>query len=270
VGGDSSGIAYKEVGDGEGPPLLLVNGYAATKDDWDPAFLDELSAHFKVICPDNRGMGETPRGDGSLSVASMAIDLVTLLDELELERAHLAGWSMGGFIAQTMVACDPDRFASLILLATDPGGTGAERRQPEDEARLTDKSGTPEEQARRLIDLLFPPEFAGRVWDAAGEVVAAARSGLDPAVLAEQERAMSDWYEHTDPPVAKISHLAGDGLPILIAHGVEDRVIPPRNSRILAGALRDAWLARFAGCGHAFMAQEPRRLARLIALFLER
>lgn len=247
-----------------------MNGYAASKEDWDPNFLKGLARHSEVICPDNRGIGESPRGEGPISIASMAADLSGLLDELELERVDLAGWSMGGFIAQTMVACEPARFRSLTLLSTDPGGTGAERRTPEIEARLTDKSGTPEEQAKRMIDLLFPPDFAEQVLIGAGDIVAAARAALDPGVLAEQERAMNDWYEHTDPPIAKISDLAGDGFPILVAHGLEDQVIGVRNSRMISGALQDAWMARFTGGGHAFMAQEPDRLSRLITLFLDR
>lgn len=269
MGVTASGIAYKEIGDG--PPLLLVNGYAATKDDWDPNFLSGLSAKFRVICPDNRGVGESPRGDGPLSIASMAVDMVGLLDDLDLESVHLAGWSMGGFIAQTMVACEPERFESLVILGSDPGGIGADRRAPEIEARLTDTSGSPEEQAKRLIDLLFPPGFAARVWEAAGAIVTEARAALDPRVLAEQETAMNDWYEHADPPIAKISeHATAVVVPVLIAHGLEDRIIPARNSRVLSGALQNAWLAPFPGCGHAFMAQQPERLSRLIAVFLDR
>ena len=266
--GGSTGIAWRRMG--EGPPLLLINGYAATKDDWDPTFLAGLATSSTVICPDNRGVGESVRGVQEVSIASMAADLVAVLDDLKLDRVDVAGWSMGGFIAQRLVAWIPERARSLTLLSTDPGGTGAARRNPDVQARLTDKTGTPEEQAEQLISLLFPPAFAEQVQSAAGEIVAAARAALDPVVLEEQEHAMLDWYEHSVPPIDQISDLAGDGFPILIAHGLEDQVIPVRNSRILSGALEDAWLARFSGGGHAFMAQEPDRLSRLINLFLAR
>lgn len=266
--GGSTGIAWRKVG--EGPPLLLINGYAATKDDWDPTFLAGLARSSTVICPDNRGVGESARSVHEVSIASMATDLVSVLDDLKIDRVDVAGWSMGGFVAQKLVAWIPDRARSLTLLSTDTGGTGAERRSPEVAAALTDKSGTPEEQADRLIDLLFPPGFAEQVKSAAGGIVAAARANLDPEVLAEQEQAMIDWYEHSVPPIDQISDLAHEGFPVLIAHGLEDRVIPVRNSRVLSGALEDAWLARFPGGGHAFMAQEPERLSRLISLFLAR
>lgn len=266
--GGSTGIAWRRLG--EGPPLLLINGYAATKDDWDPTFLAGLAARSQVICPDNRGVGESARGVHEVTIASMATDLVSLLDDMKIDRVDVAGWSMGGFIAQRLVAWIPDRVSSLTLLSTDTGGTGAARRTPEVAAALTDKSGTPEEQADRLIDLLFPPAFAEQVKSAAGSIVAEARSKLDPEVLEEQEQAMTDWYEHSVPPIDQISDLAHVGFPVLIAHGLEDKVIPVRNSRILSGALEDAWLARFPGGGHAFMAQEPERLSSLINLFLAR
>lgn len=266
--GDAGGIAWRKLG--HGPPLLLINGYAATKDDWDPTFLAGLAAGSTVICPDNPGVGESARGVQEVSIASMAANLVALLDDLKVDRVDVAGWSMGGFIAQRLVAWIPERARSLTLLSTDPGGTGAAHRSPAVQAKLTDKTGTPEEQAERLISLLFPPAFAEQVQSAAGEIVAAAREALDPAVLEEQEHAMHDWYEHSVPPIDQISELASEGFPILIAHGLEDQVIPVRNSRILSGALEDAWLARFPGGGHAFMAQEPDRLSKLINLFLAR
>ncbi len=255
---------------GEGPPLLLINGYAATKDDWDPAFLASLAEHSQVICPDNRGVGESARGVHEVTIGSMAADMIALLDDLKLKQVDVAGWSMGGFIAQRLVAWIPERARSLTLLSTDPGGTGADRRLPWVDKKLTDKSGTPEEQAERLISLLFPPEVASRIQEEAGEFVAASRAKLNPDVLAEQEEAMIHWYEHSVPPIDQLSNLASDGFPILIAHGLNDRVIPVRNSRILSGALENAWLARFPGGGHAFMAQEPQRLSRLISLFLSR
>ena len=89
-------------------------------------------------------------------------------------------------------------------------------------------------------------------------------------VLAEQEAAMAGWYGPSVPPIDQVSELAQKGLPVLIAHGLDDQVIPARNSRVLSGALEDAWLARFPGGGHAFMAQEPDRLSGLMSLFLAR
>ena len=73
---------------GQGPALLLVNGYAATGEDWDPGFLAALARSFEVICPDNRGIGGSDLGEEELTIDGMAADLEALLDALDLPGAR--------------------------------------------------------------------------------------------------------------------------------------------------------------------------------------
>lgn len=254
-------LAWRRLGSGR--PLMLLNGYAATKDDWDPAFVDALAAGHDVTCLDNRGMGASERGEGELTVGRLAQDVVQAMDALELEGAAVAGWSLGGFVAQELAAREPDRVEALVLLATDPGGKAAARCPPEVEARLRDHSGTPREQATRLIGLLFPEPVAAEIDARFGEVVAEARAQLSPAVLEAQEALIDRW--HTDSPDER---LAAIRCPALVAAGTEDAVIPSANCQALAEHLPDARIELFPGCGHAFVAQEPERLARLIGAFL--
>lgn len=130
-----------------GPPLLLVNGYAATATDWDPRFLSALERSFQPIRPDNRGVGDAPQEiDGPLTIEAMAADLEALLDELEIERLAVAGWSMGGFIAQALATQSPQRVEALVLLASDPGGPGA---VPPDPGVWVSSRTTPARRANR-------------------------------------------------------------------------------------------------------------------------
>jgi pimeloyl-ACP methyl ester carboxylesterase len=256
--GDGPSLAVAWRTGGSGPPLLLVNGYAATSEDWDPSFVAALEETFEVIRPDNRGTGRSPLGDpAALSIGAMAADLVALLDALGIDRACVAGWSMGGFVAQELARRAPDRVAGLALLSTDPGGPGAVLADPADWARLTDRSGTAREQAARVIALLFPPDLAPAVDRRFGDAVAAARAGLSPAALAAQEAAIAAWHAEPPPP-------AGPAPPAVIVHGDRDVLIPPRNAGPLAARWRGARVARIAGAAHAVMAQEPRRVADLI------
>jgi 3-oxoadipate enol-lactonase len=263
-------LAWRTVGAGR--PLLLVNGYAATGGDWDPTLLMALGRSFEVICPDNRGVGESELGTGEVTVAGMAADLGVLLDALDLERVPVVGWSMGGFVAQRLAARSPGRVEALALLSTDPGGAAAVPAEPEVWERLIDHSGTPRQQASRLISLLFPPALAPEIDRRFGEVVAAARAGLRPEVLRAQELAMALW--HMEGPLA-----SGEGAgiggevptpPVLIAHGSEDVVIPAANVEPLAARWPGATVEVFEGGGHAFMAQEPQRLAELLVSFFDR
>jgi pimeloyl-ACP methyl ester carboxylesterase len=258
---DGATIAWLAAG--SGPPLLLINGYAATAADWDPTFLLGLARRRRVICVDNRGMGGSTLGDDELSVATMASDAVAVLDSLEIGSAPVAGWSMGSFVAQQLAASAPERVERLILLAADPGGPEAQLPRAADWAALTDRSGSPREQATRLLGLLFPAPLAAELDEQFGELVARARAELSPAALDAQELAMAAW--HREPADARLAAIAA---PTVLAFGTEDVLIPPANSTLLAARLADASAHAFAGGGHAFMAQEPHRLARLIGEFL--
>ena len=125
---DIDGRRYAFGSIGSGPPLVLLNGYSASAQDWDPTLLGGLAASFEVICPDHRGMGESELGDpAELTIDSMAADVERLLSAKGIERAPVAGWSMGGFIAQRLVARAPQNVQAMVLMATDPGGPAAVR-----------------------------------------------------------------------------------------------------------------------------------------------
>ena len=244
--------------DGGVLPLLLINGYAATGADWDPTFLAELKRSHRVLRPDNRGVGAAPLGDGELTIAAMAADMEALLDAEGIEALPVVGWSMGGFVAQQLARRAPRRVTALALISTDPGGGAAVPPSPEVWAKLTDHSGSPREQATRLISLLFPPPLAHRIDLMFGDVVAEARAGLAPQTLSAQEKAMVAWHRAEQP------RADGEAPPTVVLHGTEDVVIPPAN----AGALTTRWpgaaIELFEGSGHAVMAQEPQRVAAAI------
>jgi len=254
---DGRRLAWRTVG--QGPPLLLVNGYAATAEDWDPAFLAGLAETFEVICPDNRGVGGSDLGDGELTVDGMAGDLEALLDATEIERLPVVGWSMGGFVAQRLAARSPGRVAALALLATDPGVPGSISPDPGEWARLVDQTGSAREQASRLISLLFPPGLAADVDTQFGDVVAAARAKLSPRTLRAQEAAMDAWHRQEPPRLDR-----GGSPPTLIVHGDLDAVIPVANTKPLAARWPGAQVEILPGCGHALMAQEPQRAVESI------
>lgn len=254
---DGRRLAWRLVG--SGPPLLLVNGYAATGADWDPGFLEALAETYEVICPDNCGVGESDPRPGQLTVDAVAADLGAVLAAQGVKSCPVVGWSMGGFAAQRLAETSPT-VAALGLLATDPGGASSVAPDPADWALLTDHSGSPREQASRLISLLFPPPQAAVIDRDFGEVVAAARADLSPTVLTAQEEAMEAWHREERPPPA-------DPPPTLVLHGREDRIIPAANAEPLAARWSAADVEIFDGCGHALMALEPAVLASRLREF---
>ena len=130
-------------------------------------------------------------------------------------------------------------------------------------SQLVDPSGTPHDQAKRLLSLLFPSDVAESFYRKFGDIVAAARARLSPDLINRQAAAMDEWHRN-----GAGDRLRGINAPVLIATGSEDVVIPPSNALKLVNAIPNAWLAQFPHGGHAFMAQYPRQLADLINCFL--
>jgi pimeloyl-ACP methyl ester carboxylesterase len=258
---DGAQIAYRRVGKGQ--PLLVLNGFAATSTDWDPSFIDRLASSNELILLNNRGIASSTDDGQPFDIEKLADDAMHVIQTLGIGRASVMGWSMGGFIAQAFAVKYADRVDKLVLLSTDPGGTEADLASPDVWAQLLDTSGTPNEQARRLLFLLFPNDVAESFYRRFGNIVAAARAQVSVELLNRQAAAMDAWHRN-----GMTSELRELRVPVLIATGTEDIVIPASNALKLVNAIPGAWLAQFAHGGHAFIAQFPRALADLINSFL--
>jgi len=197
------------------------------------------------------------RTTAPFDIDQLADDTARMIEALEFERASVLGWSLGGFIAQTLALDYSALVDRLILLSTDPGGADAELASPDVRSRLADMSGTPHEQARRLLSLLFPGDLAEPIYQKFGDLVAAARAQLSPDLIRRQVTAMDAWHwDGTGDRLAKVS------APALVAAGTEDIVIPASNALPLVNAIPGAWLAQFKGGAHAFhsaVSTPPRR-----------
>jgi pimeloyl-ACP methyl ester carboxylesterase len=259
---DGAKIAYRRIGNGR--PLVVLNGFAATSADWDPSFIDVLASSNELILLDNRGIGSSTDNGRPFDIAQLADDAAQVIEILDVERPSVLGWSMGGFIAQRLALQPPGRINKLILLSTDPGGANADLASADVWSKLIDMSGTPHEQARRLLSLVFPGAIAESIYREFGDIVAAARAQLSTDLVNRQVAAMDAWHS-----TVVGNRLREMNLPVLIATGTDDIVIPPSNALKLVNAIPGAWLAQFNGGGHAFMYQYPRPLADLVNNFLE-
>jgi pimeloyl-ACP methyl ester carboxylesterase len=232
---DGGRIAYRRLGSGR--PLIVLNGLAATSADWDPSFIDRLASANEIILLDNRGIGASNDDGAPFDIAKLAGDTVRVIEALELERASVLGWSMGGFIAQTLAFNDRARVHKLILLSTDPGGTATELASPPILGQLTDTSGTPHEQARRLLFLLFPSDLAESIYREFGDVVAAARAKLSPDLVGSTGRGdgrMAPRWRWRPTPRVKHANARRDGYRRHSDPGVQCAGTRQRHSRRMA------------------------------------
>ena len=113
--------AYRRFGSGSGLPLLLLQHFTGTLDNWDPALTDALAGDRELILFDNAGIG---RSSGSVppTVAGMATHAAAFLDALGVGTCDVLGFSLGGMVAQQMVLDRPTVFRRLILVGTAPRG----------------------------------------------------------------------------------------------------------------------------------------------------
>jgi pimeloyl-ACP methyl ester carboxylesterase len=126
--GADGGIYVSE--DGAGPAVLLLHGVGLWGDDW-LAPARELQDRFRVVRMDTRGHGRSLSPKGPWSLDDFTDDVARVLDRLAIEKTHLAGFSMGGLIAQAFAIRHPDRVGRLALLAATTGRSEDEQRQIE-------------------------------------------------------------------------------------------------------------------------------------------
>jgi pimeloyl-ACP methyl ester carboxylesterase len=253
-------IAYRV--QGVGPPLVLVMGYRLSSAAWPGSFSESLARDFTVITPDNRGTGLSDKPVRGYAIANMARDICALLEELQIPRTHLLGYSMGGAIAQEFVRQFPERVSSLILCATTCGGPGATYAKPSVVQVLRDLDGlSPEQAARKIWKVTYSPGHLERHQTLAEDQMrreAALPTPLHAADLQFQALAEFDGSK----ALAKIR------CPTLVLTGDLDELIPPQNSVMMARLIADAKLVILPGRGHRVLWEATQECINLITEFL--
>jgi len=251
-------VGYRIVG--TGPPLVLITGYTATMENWDPWFVGALAEHYRVLIFDNAGVGRSQALPAPLTIDAMADQTSALIDALGLGRPDLLGWSMGGTIAQALAVLHPGQVRRLVLCATFPG-TG--RIAPPSQAAV--HALTSGNLPGVMADL-FPANQAAA--QRAYLLAIAAYPQLTPApaaAIAGQGQAMNVWLGGTDPAGRKTGTISA---PTLIADGTADRLDPVANDYALARLIPRARLKLYPDAGHAFLFQDEKTFVPLIEAFL--
>src|SRR5580704_4755103 len=152
VSSGGSNIYWEESGAGE--PLLLIMGLGYSLEMWHRS-RPALSAVYRTIVFDNRGVGRSDVPPGPYSIAQMASDAAAVLDAAGIESAHVFGMSMGGMIAQEFALQYPKRVRSLILGCTAAGGPEAVSAEPEVLQILMLRGVDPEVAAQAISPFIY-------------------------------------------------------------------------------------------------------------------
>ena len=240
-------LNYEEFG--QGVPLILIHGFPLDHSIWQPV-VAMLESHTRIILPDLRGFGASPLGEEGSSMRLMAEDIAALMDGLKIERAILAGHSMGGYVCLNFARVYPRRLLGLALVATQAAEDTLERRQ----ARLA-TSAEVKRKGVRIVAGSMPAKLSSQpdLQEPLKKLILKAPSkGVQAALKGMAERPdATDWLTEITVPTAVIV-------------GKQDMLISPERSRTMVQMLNHAWLVEIAGASHMPMMETPRELAEAL------
>jgi pimeloyl-ACP methyl ester carboxylesterase len=260
--------AYRRLGEPSAgaPPLVLFQHFRGSLDNWDPALVDALARTREVILFDNAGVGGSS-GTVPRTVTAMAHDALSFIDALELREIDVLGFSLGGYVAQELALIRPRLVHRLVLAGTGPQGgedmhgftdemfVHANRDQPGAEdilALFFEQSETSVAEGREFLQRIFTRTDAR---DA-------------PATLQARDAQLDAITEWGIPDASRLNRLAGITQPVLVANGDHDRLVPTKNSHLLAARLPNAQLKIYPDAAHGFLFQYPEEFAGEIGRFL--
>jgi pimeloyl-ACP methyl ester carboxylesterase len=260
--------AYRRFGNGSGLPLLCLQHFTGTLDNWDSAVTDPLASGRDVLLFDNAGVGRST-GDVPGTIAGMAGHAMAFLDELGIKRCDVIGYSLGGMVALQMVQDRPSIFRRMILVGTAP--RGGEDIMHLEKPSLAKRVQDPTNRGYDVLKKIFFTSSPAS--QAAGEAfirrLSQRKDDLDPPsgpkVASAQMAAFREWEEFNGRRFAELGAIRH---PTLVVNGVHDEMIPVSNSYRLSENLPNAVLLTYPDAGHGSLFQYPESFTRHAAAFL--
>src|ERR1700694_2829512 len=264
-----STYAYRRFGSGPGVPLLFLQHFTGTLDNWDPAVTDPLALGREVILFESAGLGRST-GQVPENMAGMAGHAPAFVDALGLKLLALLGHPLGGMVAQHVALERPSLVHKMLLVATAPeGGEDIMHMDKPELRKITEDPNMP--GLEKLVNLFSAPSESSQ---AAGKAFAArlAERKQEGEPLAGQDVAIAQitafraWEKNSGERFAKLGKIT---QPCLVVNGVFDNMIPVRNSYMLSEHLPNAMLLTYPDAGHGSLFQFHRSFVRQASLFLD-
>jgi pimeloyl-ACP methyl ester carboxylesterase len=263
---DVNGVpfAYRTFGQADGLPLIFLQHFTGTMDNWDPWVTNGLAENHRIVLFDNAGVGNSG-GQTPTTVAQMTRDAYDFIQALGFEQVDLLGFSLGNFIAQQMILDHPTLVRRLILAGGAPVGQGA------DEFKYVTSNLGGKSPKDILLYLFFAASASSQQQGEAFVQRLQSRTvdrdtPSTSHVFQAQYQAIVDWCNIQDPAFARLAQIK---QPALVVQGSNDTMFPTRESVLLFEKLPNAQLSLYPDSSHGSLFQHAQLFVEQVRYFLQ-
>lgn len=261
-------LAYRTIGNRpDAPPLVLFQHFTGTMDDWDQSMIEGLAKSRTVVIFENAGIGAS-EGKAPDSVATMARYAEGFLNALHLRQVDILGFSLGGAVAQQVLADRPELVRKAMLVGTGPQGAEGFKDLPNiisGNMKISAETNVP---LKALLFFTATPEGRQSGLDFVKRIN---NHTVDPEPVASQETTQAQakaWITWGLSP-ANTAQLAAIKQPVLVVNGNDDLIAPTINSYVLYQRIPTAQLILYPDSGHGSLFQYHALFVSHVNTFLD-
>jgi len=256
--------AYRRFGSESGAPIVLLSHFRAGLDHWDPLVTDGLAKGRTVILFNNAGVASSG-GEPANTIEGCADHVARFVGALDLKTIDLLGFSIGGYIAQTVALRYPALVRRLVLV-----GTGPRNGELPNDSRIPPVAANPVPVMEDFLFLFFTPSAASQTAGKAFWERRHRRKDADPPSSPEAMKAQSAAIaEFRKPRGERYAEVRGIRQPTLVVNGSNDIMVPTINSFTLSQHIPNAQLILYPDSGHGSLFQYPNLFVTHAAMFLD-
>lgn len=259
-------FAYRKFGAETGTPVVFLVHFRGTMENWDPNMIAPIAKKRPVILFDNRGVGET-NGQTPETISEMAQDAATFIKALELTKVDLLGFSIGGMVAQELALQEGDLIRRIIIAGSSPkAGVNPE---PVIFDRMKRHGGNVDNAIEDFMFFFYKPTETSKSagMESLQRIMSQKQFESSDQVQAAQLNAIAKWAQLK--PDEDYGWLKNIPHPTLVTNGIEDVMVPTKNSFILSEKLPNAQLIIYPDSGHGHLFQFPELFAENVNSFLD-
>jgi len=252
--GDGANVFYEIKGDAAGEVITLINGYTRSSSDFKLMAAYLLEKGFRVLLIDNRGAGKSEH-EKEFSLVSIIDDILGIWEKESIQRSHVLGISMGGYIAQLLAISHPQFVSSLCLVSTSMRLKSFLKARP---------WGTEQTKIEEHLKIYFHEDFAQR-----NKFLLAA---MAKKIAEDNQSGEFDRKGESQQAAVKRTPDVEDGLgqvqiPTLVIHGENDQIFPLSEAQDLVAKIPHSQIKVFTQTGHLLLAEKHKEFYACVAEF---